>query len=90
MQSGSFERDPRRIRAALADFGVQIGETGERQFTLDRNMLQLGAPPNRVDILTFLDGCDFEKAWERRISGELATQAIAFLSLEDYVATKKA
>lgn len=79
-----------RIRAALADFGVQIGEEGERQFTLQRNMLKLGVPPNQVDILTFLDGCDFEEAWARRVPGDLAETKVAFLSLEDYVATKKA
>lgn len=80
----------KRIRAALADFGIQIGDEGERQFTLQRNMLVLGIPPNQVDVLTFLDGCDFDEAWNRRISGELNDVAVSFLSVEDYVLTKKA
>lgn len=79
-----------RIRAALADFGVQIGDEGERQFTLQRNMFVLGVPPNQVDVLTFLDGCNFDVAWERRVEGELTSIPVAFLSLEDYVLTKKA
>ncbi len=80
----------RRIRAALARFEIQIGDEGERQFTLSRNMFVLGVPPDQVDVLTFLDGCDFDEAWERRVSGELNDVPVAFLSLEDYVLTKKA
>ena len=80
----------KRLRAAFADFGVQIGDEGERQFTLERNMLVLGVPPNQVDVLTFLDGCDFDEAWNRRVEDRLRDVRVAFLSLEDYVKTKKA
>ena len=80
----------RRIRAALAEFGVQIGDEGERQFTLQRNMFVLGIPPNQIDVLNFLDGCDFEQAWERRVAAELRHAPVSFLSIEDYVLTKKA
>jgi predicted nucleotidyltransferase len=78
-----------RVRAALDDFGFAIGNEGERQLTLDQNMLQLGHPPNRVDILTFLDGCDFNVAWPRRQKATLQGREIDFVSLEDYIATKR-
>jgi hypothetical protein len=79
-----------RVRAALDEFGFRIGDEGERQLTLEQNMLQLGHPPNRVDILTFLDGCDFDVAWERKQGATLQERELPFISLEDYVATKKA
>jgi len=79
----------RRVRTALDDFGFAIGDEGERQLTLDQNMLQLGHPPNRVDILTFMDGCDFDLAWSRRERATLQGRNLDFLSLEDYVSTKK-
>lgn len=86
---GRSGENARRIRTALEQFGFDIGDEGERQLTLDHNMLQLGHPPNRVDILTFLDGCEFEVAWERRVPAELEGRKLSFLSLEDYVATKR-
>lgn len=79
----------RRVRQSLDEFGFKIGDEGERQLTLDQNMLQLGVPPNRVDILTFLDGCDFGQAWERRNKANLQGRELDFISLEDYIATKR-
>jgi len=79
----------RRVRLALDEFGFKIGDGGEHQLTLDKNMLQLGHEPNRVDILTFLDGCDFEQAWGRRNSAMLQGRLLDFISLEDYVMTKR-
>src|SRR5690242_16890414 len=77
-----------RIRLALDKFGFQIGDEGERELTRERNMLQLGHPPNRVDILTFLDGCDYETASGRKLAGTLQGRGVYVIGLEDYIATK--
>jgi len=79
-----------RIRLALDEFGFAIGDEGERQLTLDRNMLQLGHPPNRVDILTFLDGCEYDSSESRKAETSLAGRRVFVLGLEDYVSTKRA
>jgi len=79
-----------RIRLALDEFGFKIGDEGERQLTLERNMLQLGHPPNRVDILTFLDGCDYGTAVGRRKAATLQGREVNVIGLDDYVATKRA
>lgn len=78
-----------RVRMALDEFGFQIGEQGEREFMKPDQMLILGREPNRVDLLGFLHGCDFEKAWPRRAAGHLGGLEVEYLSLEDYIATKR-
>ncbi len=54
------DENAERTRAALADFGISIDDNSlTKQLTQDRMLLQFGIKPQRVDILTFLDGCDF-------------------------------
>ncbi len=53
-------------------------------------LLQLVVNPQRVDILTFLDGCDFEKAFQRSNHAQISGLNVKFLSVEDYVLTKNA
>jgi hypothetical protein len=78
-----------RIRLALDEFGFSIGDEGERQLTLERNMLQLGHPPNRVDILTFLDGCEFDSAVGRLQRATIVGRELGVLGLKDFLATKR-
>jgi hypothetical protein len=84
------EENAQRIREALRWFGIELGEEGQRQLTLDQQLLQIGDEPGRVDILTFLSGCDFETAWGRKVIGPFGDASVPYLSLKDFVATKKA
>jgi hypothetical protein len=53
-------------------------------------MIVLGRKPNQVDLLNFLDGVEFDHAWRHRVQGYLGRTEVGYLSLEDYVATKRA
>lgn len=74
----------------MAEFGINLSDDAKRQLTQDRKLLRFGVKPQRVDILTFLDGCDFDIAVNRAIRSEAADVPVKFLSLEDYVLTKRA
>jgi hypothetical protein len=52
-------------------------------------MLVLGVEPNQVDVLNFLDGCEFDAGWNDRKEGILAEETVSYVSLEDYVRTKR-
>ena len=73
----------------MADFGVPLTIESMRALTEERKMLRFGHPPRRIEILNFLDGCDTRKRprepWLRR-----SVAKVSVLSLNDYVATKKA
>ncbi|MEU2033947.1 hypothetical protein [Nocardia amamiensis] len=51
--------------------------------------MQLGHPPKRIDILTSVDGVDFEPCWDRHIDVTIGGQIVPFLSIEDLIANKK-
>jgi hypothetical protein len=53
-------------------------------------VLILGRPPNRIDVLTKPDGISWEACWSRRVASDYAGEPIAYLSLEDLVASKLA
>src|SRR5580704_8184946 len=81
----------RRVRAALDEFGFGLTDAAELELANNpRGMIVLGRKPNQVDILNFLDGVEFDNAWGRRQSGNLGEVSVEFLSLIDFVATKKA
>jgi hypothetical protein len=57
----------RRIVSALTDFGFGGLELSEDDFNRAGSVVQLGYPPYRIDIITSIDGVDFDDAWEGRM-----------------------
>jgi hypothetical protein len=74
----------------LAAFG--FGDLGvERHTFLEPNqVLQLGRPPNRIDLLTTISGVDFDEAWARRVPAELDSLAVSFIGKEELLRNKRA
>jgi hypothetical protein len=56
----------------------------------ERGVIFIGHKPNRADFLNFLDGIEFASAARSKLPGFLADQPVYFISLEDYIATKRA
>jgi predicted nucleotidyltransferase len=75
--------------AALTEFGfVHNLDAGE--LVAKDKVLILGRAPNRIDVLTRPDGIDWDGCWKRRIPSDYAGEPIAFLALDDLVASKLA
>jgi len=66
----------RQLLLALADFG--FGDVGltESDFSKPGAIVQLGVAPNRVDLVTPIDGVTFEEAWRGRVSGTYGRQPV--------------
>lgn len=79
-----------RIRAAFNDFGVPLDDIAEAKLSEDRQLLQVGIKPQMIDILTFLDGCEFTSASANALREVLAGTPVKVLGLDDYIATKRA
>jgi hypothetical protein len=80
----------KKLQLAMADFGLPISEEDAHHLVLERKFLRFGHAPSRVEILNFLDGCEFDVAFNRARHELLAGVDVAVLGLEDYVATKRA
>jgi hypothetical protein len=79
-----------RLEDAIAPFGfVSLGLKAS-DFLHPNRIVQLGVPPNRIDLLTTLSGLTFDEAWEVRVTGELGGQAVAFLNRDSLIKKKRA
>jgi hypothetical protein len=79
-----------RAQQALAVFGAPLGDVTVEDLMNPELVLQLGVAPNRIDILTQIEGVDFERAWAARATMRYAGQQVPVLGLEDLIRSKRA
>lgn len=82
-----------RVWDALMRFGAPLEDLGvnRKDFVQPETVVQLGLPPNRIDILTGITGVqDFEHAWAARTESEIDGHTIPFLGRETLLANKRA
>jgi len=79
-----------RMERVIHEFG--FGSTGLKRedFLQPGQIIQLGRPPNRIDILTAIDGVEFEEAWVRRVPAELEGIKLFMLSKDLLIRNKQA
>lgn len=80
----------RNVMQALVDFGFGAVGLSEDDFLDANQVVQLGYPPYRIDILTAIDGVTFEQAWERRITVSGGASELDVIGREDLIANKLA
>lgn len=79
-----------RIMSALSKFGAQAKQLSIEDFTSTDLIVQFGVEPSRIDLLTGIDGVEFEEAWRNRISITLDDLEIFVLSKQDLLRNKVA
>jgi Nucleotidyl transferase of unknown function (DUF2204) len=79
-----------RVMNALKSFGFTSPGLSLEDFIRPDSVVQLGVPPNRIDLLTSISGVTFEDAWSGRTSGVLGDQPVAFIGLEALLKNKLA
>ena len=79
-----------RIMAALTAFG--FGQTGLKpeDFEKPDQVVQLGAPPIRIDLITSIEGVSWEQAAGGSSPGEYGGTPVPFLGRAELIANKKA
>ena len=55
-----------RVLSALTDFGAPLGDLSIEDLSQTGTIFQIGMPPLRIDVITEIDGVDFEDAWPDR------------------------
>lgn len=85
----SPEAAPRVLRALLA-FGAPAELVEESDFREPRVTVQLGVPPNRIDLLTALSGLAFEEAWPHRVETTYGDQRLWVIGRDDLAINKRA
>lgn len=79
-----------RMVAALEQFGFASLGLKAEDFLIPDQIIQLGYPPNRIDILTTLPGVEFSECYPSRIVVEIEGVPLNFIDLENLKRTKRA
>lgn len=81
-----------RIWRALGEFGAPLESLSitERDFVQPDQVVQLGLPPFRIDLMTSISGVGFAAAWDDRQAGTLFEVPVAFLGRETFIRNKRA
>jgi hypothetical protein len=82
-----------RTWRAFARFGAPLAALGvtEADFMRPGTVIQLGLPPNRIDVLTSLSGLDeFDRAWAGRVDQLTRGRMLPFLGRRELIANKRA
>lgn len=86
LEAGNAER----IIAALRQFGFGALDLQPADFLAVDQIVQLGYPPNRIDLLTTLPGVQFDECYDNRDVVEVDGVAANFIDLENLKKNKAA
>jgi len=77
---------------ALAEFGVPLTALNLRRadFATPEQVVQIGLPPYRIDIMTSITGVNFRDAMKDALAGTLFEVPVLFLGREAFVTNKRA
>jgi hypothetical protein len=79
-----------RVHRALAAFGAPLLGLSVEDLAGPNLIFQIGVPPVRIDVITSMDGVEFEEAWRERVSSTYADQPVHVLSRRHLIQNKKA
>ncbi len=77
-----------KIIAALDEFGFGSLGLSVDDFVEPEIVVQLGYPPHRIDIITSIDGVDFDDAWERRMMVNVGGVQVPIIGREELILNK--
>ncbi|MBW2365429.1 MAG: hypothetical protein JRF25_10270 [Deltaproteobacteria bacterium] len=80
----------RKTYSALIKFGAPISQIREDEFNRDGIVFQIGVVPRRIDIITAIDGVEFDEADEEKVMLEVEDLKLPVISVKMLIKNKKA
>ena len=79
-----------KMMAALEQFGFGAAGIPQEFFEREGAVVHLGSEPNRIDLLTHLQGVSNEQVFENKVRAQVETIPIDVIALPDLLAAKRA
>lgn len=80
----------KKVLLAIKDFGYEGLNVSVDELTKDNMVLQFGVEPNRIDVITDVDGLTYEEAEKSKKEVLIEDVETYMISLEDLKKNKKA
>ena len=75
---------------ALVKFGAPMDGISEADFSSEGVIFQIGNSPRRIDIITAIDGINFDQAYGKKKVFAIEGLQVPVISLEDLITNKRA
>jgi hypothetical protein len=85
----SDARNSAAVFKALREYGSPLHGLTVKDLQDARTGLQIGLPPNRIDILQNIDGVTFEEAWRDRVQGLIEGDTPTFVISREHLIQNK-
>ena len=89
LNSNGVKENARSIPGTLKAFGFGGLAISAAGLVIPKRVVQLGVPPNRIDLITTISGVTFEQAWAHRVFGDIDGLSVQFIGLEDLIQKKE-
>ena len=83
-------KNQQQLRVALEKFGFQSSLPPLSQPLFRKKVIMLGRPPHRIDLLSEIDGVEFQECWDDREEGLLDGLTVNFISKRLLIKNKEA
>ena len=78
-----------KVLQALSGFGAPLRDLTADDLSRKETIFQIGLPPLRIDIITTVDGVEFEEAWPDRLETLFAGVPAFVISRHHLITNKK-
>jgi hypothetical protein len=79
-----------RVLNALSAFGAPLRAVSREDFETADTVFQIGVSPRRIDILTTIEGVQFDEAWPDRLEIEVEDVPVSVIGREHFIQNKEA
>ena len=80
----------RKVMRALQAFGAPLREISEADFDHPDMVVQIGVAPRRIDLLTRIDGVEWEEAAPHAVTKDIDGLPVPVIGLGDLIRNKRA
>ncbi len=78
-----------KVLMAFEEFGLPF-EISEEDLTKNNSIIQIGVAPIRIDILTDIDGVNFDEAYKKKIEHNFGELVASVINIDDIIKNKTA
>jgi hypothetical protein len=87
---GTDSENAARVWSALRSFGAPLDELRTEDLMQPNTFFIMGRAPNQIDIITTIDGVEFDEAWQHRVASSYGPESVFYISREDLIRNKAA
>jgi len=84
------EENAGRMETVLREFGFDIPGLSASLFLQDENIIRMGVPPMRIEVLTRISGVEFDDCYAKRVVVTVDEVEISLIGLSQLKVNKKA